>query len=267
MLDSRPLRRRSSDRGCGRGRRPGRRRRRSPACARPRSRSPSSTRGSGSCSRFAASAISGRRSASAAPPSSPDTQMSSPGLAPRAVERDAGGQLADRGDADRAQRRRASCRRRSARRHAARRARRGRRRTRRASAPPRAGRPMREQRPARRRAHGGEVGEIDGERLVAERAWRRRRQEVTALDQHVGGERELEAGVRPQQRAVVADAEQGPLRCAVEEAVDELEFVQAGLRARATSSGRRRAATFSSTPFTKRWPSRRRSSCRARSLR
>jgi hypothetical protein len=50
---------------------------------------------------------------------------------------------------------------------------------------------------------------------------------MPAFDQHVGGERELEAGVRTQDRAVVADAEQRAVGRAVEIAPDELEFVQA----------------------------------------
>src|SRR5207248_765440 len=116
-----------------------------------------------------------------------------------------------------------------------------------------------EQRPARRSAHGGEVRQVHGERLVAERARGGARREVASFHQHVGREGQVEAGVGTQQRAVVADAEQ---RASVRTAGgarevprDELELGQAGLRARATSSGRRRAAIFSSTPFTKRWPS------------
>src|SRR5260221_605404 len=119
----------------------------------------------------------------------------------------------------------------------------------------RGGQAERQQRVARRGAHGGEVGKVDGERLVAERARCRIGEKVPAFDQHVGSDRQLEPGVRPQQRAVVADAEQRPVRRAVEIAPDELEFVQAMFRARATSSGRSATATFSSTPLTKRWPS------------
>ena len=113
----------------------------------------------------------------------------------------------------------------------------------------------REQRPARRGAHRGEVGEIDGERLVAERARLRAGREVPALDQHVGGDRELEARVRAQQRAIVADPDQRPFRRTVEVAADDLELVQAMFLARATSSGRSATAIFSSTPLMKRWPS------------
>jgi hypothetical protein len=51
---------------------------------------------------------------------------------------------------------------------------------------------------------------------------------MAAFDQHVGGERELEAGVGPQDGAIVADAENRAVRRAVEIPPDELEFVQAG---------------------------------------
>jgi hypothetical protein len=53
------------------------------------------------------------------------------------------------------------------------------------------------------------------------------RREVAALDQHVGGDRKLETRVRPQERAVIAHAEQRAARPAIEEAPDELELVQA----------------------------------------
>ena len=79
--------------------------------------------------------------------------------------------------------------------------------------------------------------------------------EVPALDQRVGGDGELEARIRAEQRAIVANADQGPSRRPVEIAADELEFVQAIFLARATSSGRSAAATFSNTPLMKRWPS------------
>ena len=113
----------------------------------------------------------------------------------------------------------------------------------------------REQRPARRRAHRSEVRKVHRERLVPEGARCGVGGEMAALHQHVGRQGELEAGVGTQQRAVVPHAEQRAFGRAREIARDELELGQAGLRARATSSGRRRAAIFSSTPFTKRWPS------------
>jgi hypothetical protein len=88
---------------------------------------------------------------------------------------------------------------------------------------------------------------------VAERARLGLGQEVATFDQHVGGDRELEARVGAQQRAVVADPDQRVLRRALEIAADEVEFVQTILlRDLATSAGRSAPAIFSSTPFTKR---------------
>jgi hypothetical protein len=75
---------------------------------------------------------------------------------------------------------------------------------------------------------------------------------VASLDPHVGGKREVEPRVGPQQRAVIAHREQRALRRPVEIAADDLEFVQAMFRERATSSGRSASAIFSSTPLTKR---------------
>jgi hypothetical protein len=75
------------------------------------------------------------------------------------------------------------------------------------------------------------------------------------FDQHVGGERQLQARVRAQQGAIVADPDQRALvlRRALEIAADEVELVQV-IRDRdlATSSGRNAPAIFSSTPLTKR---------------
>ena len=113
----------------------------------------------------------------------------------------------------------------------------------------------RERRPARRRAHRGEVGKVDRERLVAERLGVGAGQEMPAFDQHVGGDRQLQAGVGPQQRAIVADPHQRVPGGPIEEAADDFEFVQTLVRVRATSSGRSATAIFSSTPLTKRWPS------------
>ena len=77
-------------------------------------------------------------------------------------------------------------------------------------------------------AAGGEVAQVDRERLVAEPVGRDGRQEVAALDQHVGETGELHAGVGCDQRAVVADAERGAARGPREEALDELEFAEGG---------------------------------------
>ncbi len=81
-----------------------------------------------------------------------------------------------------------------------------------------------EKRPARRRAHGGKVGKVHGERLVPERARRGVRQEMLSFDEHVGGDGELEARVRAHQRAIVADTEQRTVRRPIEEAPNELEL-------------------------------------------
>jgi hypothetical protein len=89
---------------------------------------------------------------------------------------------------------------------------------------------------------------------VAEGARLRIGQEMAPFDEHVGGHGERQSGVGPQQRAVVADAEEAAPRArrAIEIAPDDLELVQAIFRARATSSGRCAAAILSSTPLTKR---------------
>ncbi len=65
----------------------------------------------------------------------------------------------------------------------------------------------RERERVRRGAHRGEVRQIDGERLVAERVRIDVGEEVAAFDQHVRRYRELLAGRRDDQRAIVADAE------------------------------------------------------------
>jgi hypothetical protein len=75
---------------------------------------------------------------------------------------------------------------------------------------------------------------------------------MPSFHEHVGGDGELEPGIGPQQRTVVADAEQRLFRRPVEEPADDVELVQALVRLFATSSGRSAAAIFSSTPFTKR---------------
>src|SRR5882672_1078058 len=78
---------------------------------------------------------------------------------------------------------------------------------------------------------------------------------MPALDQRVGRHRELEPGIGPEQRAIIADPHQCMLGRPVEKATDDLEFVQTLVRVRATSSGRSATAIFSRTPLTKRWPS------------
>ena len=59
----------------------------------------------------------------------------------------------------------------------------------------------------RLRAAGGQVAEVDRQRLVAEARRVDRREKVPPFDQHVGGHRELHARGRCQQRAVVAHAQ------------------------------------------------------------
>jgi hypothetical protein len=54
---------------------------------------------------------------------------------------------------------------------------------------------------------------------------------MAAFDEHVGGDRELETGVGPQQCAIVADADEGLLRRPVEEPADDVELVQTLVRA------------------------------------
>jgi hypothetical protein len=87
---------------------------------------------------------------------------------------------------------------------------------------------------------------------VAEQARLGAYAEMPAFDQQVAGEREVEPGIGPQQRAIVAAPEQRALRRPVKKTPDQLELVQAIFLERATSSGRRASAIFSSTPFTKR---------------
>ena len=55
-------------------------------------------------------------------------------------------------------------------------------------------------------AHGGQVAQVDGQRLVAERGRVDVGEEVAAFDQQVGADGELHAGRGLQQGAVVTDA-------------------------------------------------------------
>jgi hypothetical protein len=212
------------------------------ARASPRRRSPSSTRGSGQCSRFAAWAICELAG-------NPDVVA---GPRARALERHPGRHLADGGDRNRALlaargvaadqldaealgKRVEACGKRLQPRGLGSR------------------QSDRQRRPARRGTHRGKIGEVDGERLVAERARLDAGKKMPAFDQHVGGHGEIQAGIGPQQRAIVADAESRTLRRPREIAADQFELVhQARLRQRLTSSGRSCVAIFSSTPLTKR---------------
>ncbi len=106
-----------------------------------------------------------------------------------------------------------------------------------------------EQRPARVGAHRGEIREIDGERLVPELARIRPREEMASGEQHVGRDRKNHPGLGREQGAVVAHSEHCARRRPGEILADDLELgghvVQAFL-----SSGRNWEASLSSTPFT-----------------
>ena len=95
------------------------------------------------------------------------------------------------------------------------------------------------QRVARERAHGSEVGEVHGERLVANAAGVGIGEEMHALDQHVGGHRGLPAGGGVDQRGVVAHAERRVVRRPRKIAADETELIH---RATAAAPSIRRDA-------------------------
>ncbi len=117
----------------------------------------------------------------------------------------------------------------------------------------------RQRRPARRGARRRHVGKIHRQRLVPEQARVGAALEVAALQQHVGRHRQRGAGLGHEQRGVVAHAEQRVARGPREVALDDLELgrhrrPQAGCFLRPTSSGRSPPASFSSTPLTNLWP-------------
>ena len=74
------------------------------------------------------------------------------------------------------------------------------------------------------RAHRREVGEIDGEGLPAESMRVGVGQEVRAIDQHVGGDRQLHSRRRREQRAIVARPEHRLRRRPCEVTRDQIEF-------------------------------------------
>ena len=84
-----------------------------------------------------------------------------------------------------------------------------------------------EQHEARQRTHRREVGQVDGERLVAERPRIGVREEMPALDEHVDRHDVFHAGRRRDDGAVVADADAhvGVARRAAEVALDQLELI------------------------------------------
>src|SRR5258707_15557896 len=103
----------------------------------------------------------------------------------------------------------------------------------------RRGQRERQRDPAGPGAAGRQVGEVHGGRLVAKRARVGAREKVPALDEHVGGYRELRAVGDADPRAIVAYPLYGALRRAGEETTDDFKLVQTILvRDFATSSGR-----------------------------
>ena len=78
----------------------------------------------------------------------------------------------------------------------------------------------------RLRAAGGQIAQVDGQRLVAQPLGSHRRQEVPAFDQHVAGDGPLHAGGGLQQRAVVAHAQHRLRRGAGEVLLDQVEFAK-----------------------------------------
>ena len=73
---------------------------------------------------------------------------------------------------------------------------------------------------------GGQVRQIDGQRLVAQQAGGHVGQKVAALHQHVAGDGQLHAGARGQQGAVVAHAQGAAVGWALKEALNEVKFAQ-----------------------------------------
>ncbi len=73
---------------------------------------------------------------------------------------------------------------------------------------------------------GGQVRQIDGQRLVAQQAGGHVGQKVAALHQHVAGDGQLHAGARGQQGAVVAHAQGAAVGWALKKALDEVKFAQ-----------------------------------------
>jgi hypothetical protein len=78
----------------------------------------------------------------------------------------------------------------------------------------------------RPRTAGSQVAQIDGQGLVAQRVGRHGGQEMPALDQHVAGHRQLHAGGRCNQRAIVAPTQHGAPNWTREIPGDQLEFTQ-----------------------------------------
>ncbi len=124
---------------------------------------------------------------------------------------------------------------------------------------------QREQRPGRRRAHRGEVAEIDRERFPAEVARAGLCRKMHAGDQRIGADDEVVARRDTEDRGVVADAELHVVardRAARADEFDQVEFrhdARSGSvnerraryeRAAAYSVPRQTPARLSSTPLT-----------------
>src|SRR6478672_3107624 len=148
---------------------------------------------------------------------------------------------------------------------------------------------QRQGRPRRLRAHCGEVGQIDGQRLPAKVEGRRFRREMHAVVERIGGNDQQASGGHAQQRGVIADTEDhivaiGGSRRTGTNACDQVELTGTVHRVRAAdasitrlsgappramnpvlrvfqnffddwnSTARHVAAAWSSTPLTYVWP-------------
>ena len=80
----------------------------------------------------------------------------------------------------------------------------------------------------RRRTAGGQVAQVDGQRLVAERKRIGIGKKMPAFDQHVAGNRQLRSRRGLEQRAVVAHAQHGARRGAREVTRNQVKFTHGG---------------------------------------
>ena len=91
----------------------------------------------------------------------------------------------------------------------------------------------------RRRTAGGQVAEVDGQRLVAERKRIGIGKKMPAFDQHVAGNRQLRAWRGLEQRAVVAHAQHGARRGAREVTRNQVKFTHGGKHTASDSTAAR----------------------------
>ena len=95
-----------------------------------------------------------------------------------------------------------------------------------------AGHGQRQRREPRRRAHGGKVAQVDGQRPMADRLGRDESAvEVDALDAGVGRDHLERVSLRAHHRRIVAGADEEPVRCdgqAGRDAVDQILLVEIG---------------------------------------